>query len=418
VTGESEGRIPSGESEGRILSAEGEGRIPSAYTMSLTLFLVGFGMFVALLTDQSALTFLCAMVFSMAAGAKAWSRVGLSGVRSQLRLDKKKMFPHETLGLTVAADNKKFLPVWLQVKIPLGEALRTGSRPGPLQQDSGLLSYQRVEFEWQLTELRRGVHPIGPVQLEAGDLLGFYTSEKQADFSDIIVYPRLVALSRIPFPRRDFFGKPGINSPVEDPTYIHGTRDYQCGRAARYIHWKASARHGRLMEKLCEPAEREKVLFLVRADRFDEDASGESMESCLEVAASLAVRLDRLRFSVGIATNARLQGSDRATVRISRSPAQLSQVLETMARIEPQPAGDLINVVRRGPPLSWTVTAVCFTYRNDAGSLALRQYFRDRQIPLVTIVCDRSADIATIRTDAEEGVYRLDDIREQRAGQL
>lgn len=417
MTAESEDRIPAAETEDRIPSGESEDRIPSAYTMSLTLFLVGFGMFVALLTDQSALTFLCAMVFSMVAGAKAWSRVGLSRMRSELRLDKKKMFPDETLGLTVTADNKKFFPVWLQVKIPLGEALRTGSEQGPLKQDSGLLSYQRVEFEWQVTELRRGVHPIGPVQLEAGDLLGFYTSEKKADGSDIIVYPRLVALSRIPLPRRDFFGKPGINSPVEDPTYIHGTRDYQCGRAARYIHWKASARHGRLMEKLCEPAEREKVLILVRADRFDEDPSGESMESCLEVAASLAVRLDRLRFSVGIATNARLQGSDRATVRISRSPAQLSQVLETMARIEPQPTGELIGVLRRGPTLSWTVTAVCFTYKFDAGSLALRQYFKDRKIPLVTVVCERSADVDTIRTDAEEGVYRLDSIREGGDGQ-
>ncbi len=401
-----------GENGNRIPSTEGEDRIPSAYTMSLTLYLVGFAMFIALLTDQSALTFLCAMVFSMAAGAKAWSRFGLSRMRSELRLDKRRMFPDETLGLTVAAENGKFLPVWLQVKVPLGEALRAGSEPGPLKQDSGLLSYQRAEFDWQVTELRRGVHAIGPVRLEAGDPLGFFTSVKQADGSEIVVYPRLVALSRIPLPRRDFFGKPGVHSPVQDPTYIHGTRDYRCGRAARYIHWKASARHGRLMEKLCQPAEREKVLIVVRADGFNQDPSGEYIERCLEVAASLTVQLDRLRFSVGIATNARLQGSEKATVRISRSPAQLSQVLETMARIEPEPNGDLIGVLRRGPTLSWTVTAVCFTYGLDAGSLELREYFRDGKIPLVTVVCDRGADIAPVRTDVEAGIYRLDDIRE------
>jgi uncharacterized protein (DUF58 family) len=178
------------ESEDRIPPAESEDRFPSAYTMALTLYLVGFGMFVALLTDQSALTFLCVMVFSMVAEAKAWSRLGLSRIRSELRFDKKKMFPDETLGLTVTADNKKILPVWLQVKIPLGEVMRVGSGPGPLKQDSGLLSYQRVEFEWQVTELRRGVHPIGPVQLEAGDPLGFFVSKKKDRFQR---YSRLPA---------------------------------------------------------------------------------------------------------------------------------------------------------------------------------------------------------------------------------
>ena len=142
------------------------------------------------------------------------------------------------------------------------------------------------------------------------------------------------------------------------------------------------------------------------------------MESCLEVAASLTVQLDRLRFSVGIATNARLKGSDKATGRISRSPVPLSQVLETMARIEPEPAGELIGILQRGATLSWTVTAVCFTYRFDASGLALRQYFKDRKIPAVTVVCKRSADdVAPIRTDAEEGVYRLDDIRGRGDGQ-
>jgi hypothetical protein len=60
------------------------------------------------------------------------------------------------------------------------------------------------------------------------------------------------------------------------------------------------------MEKVCEPAQREKILILVRVGCFADDQTGESFESCLEVAASLAVQLDRLRYSVGLAINGRL----------------------------------------------------------------------------------------------------------------
>jgi len=356
------------------MTAEIEDRVSSAYTLPLILVLVGLGLFAALLTRQSTLTFLCILVFTMAAGAKAWSRLSMAGIQSSLRVDKKKMFPAETLTLSIGVANNKILPVWLQVRVALKGAMRAASGQAVLKKDSGLLWYQRVSFGWQLTALKRGVHRIGPVVLEVGDLLGFYPQMKQTpDFHDVIVYPRLVPLNPARFPRRDFFGIPGVRSPIEDPIYIHGARDYQCRRPARYIHWKASARHNRLMEKVCEPAEQEKILMLVCADRFSSDHTGESFECALEAAASLAVELDRKRFAVGLVTNGRLKGGGKAAVKISRNPGQLSDILETMARLEPVPAGDMLDLLQHGLTLPWGVTAVCFTYRLDSTSLALNQ---------------------------------------------
>lgn len=394
------------------MTTETEDRIPSAYTLPLILVLVGLGLFVALLIRQSSLTFLCILVFTMAAGAKAWSRLSIARIQSDLSVDKKKMFPAETLTLSIGVANNKILPVWLQVRVALKGALRNASGQTALKKDSGLLWYQRVSFSWQLTALKRGVHRIGPVALEVGDLLGFYPQMKQTpDFHDVIVYPRLVQLNPVRFPRRDFFGIPGIRSPIEDPIYIHGTRDYQCRRPARYIHWKASARHNRLMEKVCEPAEQEKILMLVCTDRFSSDPTGESFERALEVAASLAIQLDRTRFAVGLATNGKLKGGGKAALKISRSPGHLSDILETMARLEPVPAGDMVDILQRGLTLPWGVTGVCFTYRLDAASLALNQYFRYRNIPMVMIVCDQTADLTAAETKTTEKIYRLDDIR-------
>ena len=50
------------------------------------------------------------------------------------------------------------------------------------------------------------------------------------------------------------YAQPGPGSGI----YIRGHGDYQAGRPSRFIHWKASARHHRLQEKVFDPSEQEK----------------------------------------------------------------------------------------------------------------------------------------------------------------
>lgn len=396
------------------MTVETENRTASAFTLPLILLLVGVVLFVALLTRHSALTFLCMLVFAMIAGTKAWSRLSIAGVQSELFINKKKMFPSETLTLTVGVKNNKLLPVWLQVRVTLGRAVRDDSGEAQLNKGSGLLWYQRVNFSWQLSALRRGVHRIGPLELEVGDLLGFFPIRKRRPaFHDVIVYPRLVPLNSVTLPRRDFFGIPGVKSPIEDPVYIHGTREYQYRRPARYIHWKASARQNRLQEKVCEPAEQEKILMLILTDRFSRDRSGETFERCLEAAASLAFQFERMRCSVGLVTNGRVNGGGTAAVKISRNPGQLSEILETMARLEAVPAGDMVDILHRGLTLPWGVTCISFIYDLNAASLALNQYFKHRGVPTVMVVCDEKMKLTTAETKTSEKIYRLNDIRAQ-----
>jgi len=388
-----------------------EDRIPSAFTIPLVLFLVGAALFAALLADQSFLIYLCVLVFTLAGGAKLWSRLSFARIRGALQVDKQKMFPGETLNLTIQAENDKLLPVWLQVRVGLQGALKSEDGSTQLEKDSGLLWFQKVSFNWELTALKRGVHRIGPLVFEVGDLLGFYPRQKKtADFHETVVYPRLVQLKRLPLPRRDFFGIPGVKSPIEDPVYIHGTRDYQHRRPARFIHWKASARLNRLMEKICEPAEQEKILIMVRVEHFSEDPTGESFERCLEAAASLAVELERRRYAVGVTTNGRLKGGGRPELKISRSPGQMADILETLARLEPYPAAALTELLQQGAALPWGITAVCLTCRFDAGALEVEHYFRRRRIPLVTIVCDAAAASQAAEAGRAGSLYRLEEI--------
>ena len=120
-----------------------------------------------------------------------------------------------------------------------------GPERKPLRAEGGLLWYQTVAFRWEVTASRRGLHSLGPHRLVAGDLLGFFSRVgTEGNGLHVVVYPRIVPLRPFPLPRRDFFGIPGAEGPVKDPVFILGTRDYQPGRPAKHIHWKASARLG------------------------------------------------------------------------------------------------------------------------------------------------------------------------------
>ena len=387
-------------------------RLPSVFIISPVLVLVGVLLFIALLNGQASLAILCMLVFSIVAGARIWSRISLSKIHSALSFDKKKLFPDEALDLSVRLENRKFLPVWLRLQIAQGGSLVMDSGETVLKKECGLLWYQAIHFDWRLRAVRRGVHRIGPLELKVGDLLGFYPKKKIIHRThEIIIYPRRVALNPVPLPRRDFFGMPGAKSPIVDPVYIYGTRDYHQRSPARFIHWKASARHNRLQEKVCEPAEQEKVLMLIRTDRFEADPSGETFERCLEAAASLAMKFDRMRYALGLVTNGRINGDGRSFLPVSRNRNRISEMMETMARLDAKPQGKMLDILRKGMTLPWGVTCVCFQFEPDDESRELNQYFKNRNVPMVTIACGLSDDLPQEETKDARMILSLKDIR-------
>jgi uncharacterized protein (DUF58 family) len=382
-----------------------EHRLPTLFIIPLIQFFVGLLLFIALLHGQRDLTMLAFLVLGMVIAARLWSRLSLSGIKSYSTVDAQKVFPGETLTLKMSAENAKLLPVWLQMKVPVDGALHPSSRETTFAKESGLLWYQRAQFQWELTAQRRGVHEIGPTQVKVADLFGFFPREKEAQGSlHIIVYPRLVPLKPISLPRRDLFGVPGAKSPVQDPIYILGTRDYQHWRPARHIHWKASARHNRLQEKVFEPSEQEKVLLVVEVNRFEENDAAEAFERTIEVVASLAAQFDQKGYAVGFATNGVVEGGP-AILPIGRSPQQVPSILEALARLKMKAMADLANTLNRGLQLAWGASCVHFSYERGEG------YFSNRNTPVVFVVCRPRSSSEEDEPRLRGRVYRLDEIR-------
>lgn len=387
-----------------------EGRLPSIFVFPLMQFFVGLVLFVALLNGHLQLAVMAILVLIIFWGSWAWSRLSLSGIQCRSTVDRQKVFPGEKLVLRVEAQNSKFLPVWLRMEVPLDGSLLPFTHENALSEETGLLWYQKANFNWELTARQRGVHRVGPLRVQAGDLLGFFQKERAMKGSFYVtVYPCIVPLRPLSLPRRDLFGLPGAKSPVQDPVYILGTRNYQHRSPARFIHWKASARLNRLQEKVFEPSEQEKVLLVLEVDGFSENEAEEDFERIIEALASLAVRLDHMGYATGLATNGSLWGGGPPILPIAKNARQLPNILEALARVQMIPSGEIMKVLEGGLELSWGVSAICFSYQQDIKTQSIEQYFSLRKTPLASIVC-RSGTIPGPEDKNQRRVHLLKDI--------
>jgi uncharacterized protein (DUF58 family) len=388
-----------------------EDRVPTVFIIPLILLFVLFFLFVALLQNHFELTIFTILILIMMGGAKLWSKAVLSGLRFFPKINKQKVFPGETITFQIRAENPRFLPAWLQMSLSLDSTLQPTSGEGTLTKESGLLWYEKVQFSWELAPQKRGVYPIGPLRARVGDLFGFFTGEREAgDGLSITVYPRLVPVQSFFIPKRDFFGVPGGKSPVQDPIYILGTRDYQGWQPAKYIHWKTSARHSRLQEKVFEPSEQEKVLMVVDVSRFQGEGAAEAFERTLEIVASVVVQLDQKGYAVGFVTNGSLVGGGATVLSVAASPGQISAILELLARLNMEAHGNLLDTLKRGLDLPWGVSCVFFSYEKEETALTVEEYFSHRKIPTVFFQCGPRS----VHSENEHGfnkrIYRLEDL--------
>lgn len=165
-----------------------------------------------------------------------------------------------------------------------------------------------------------------------------------------------------------------------------------------------------MQEKVFEPTEQEKVLLAVDVNQFASHKAEEEFEQTLEIVASLAVRMDKLGFAVGLVTNGAIFGGGPAIVPISRNRQQLPAVLEVLAKLQMESKGDLMDTLRRGLEVHWGMSCVHFSYEEDGTVVAAEQYLKHRKTPVIFFVCHPRF---TSREDSSE-VFRkvrcLDDI--------
>ena len=162
----------------------------------------------------------------------------------------------------------------------------------------------------QLSE-QRGVHGPTVVGLVVTDALdqrrsGFVTS----DGRPTTVHPRRVW----PLPVRHWTAGGDTDLGTRFGLDVAGVRDWTRGDSARAVHWRASARHSRLIVVERRDPQRESLQIVIAGDRFDADG-----ESRLATAASTAV--DALAY--GAQVSAVFASGWRLEAAPSRAPLAL-----------------------------------------------------------------------------------------------
>jgi uncharacterized protein (DUF58 family) len=345
--------------------------LPSGLAVAFALASLALG----LAFGQKALGWIGIFSLILVAGSKAWASEGGKGLKLQLGLDRSHVFPGETVKLRLSLENRSMLPVRARVRAELPAGASAGElSPEGADHSSGLFD-RRVGAKGRATKIlelrpeKRGVFVFGELGLAARDPFGFFEHRSRVlAGEDIVVFPRVFALDRESFPALGFFGATASASSLEDPAYAAGIRDHRGERPARYIHWKASARRGKLQEKVFEATARREICLIVDTGSFESGApeskgAEEEFEIALEVAASIAFLYMAGGANVGYVGNGVCAGGKPGIVGSGG-------ILDTLARLQMRSDGDIAELAGRAFGTRRYPSAVYFG--RDFGESALR----------------------------------------------
>ncbi len=258
---------------------------------------------------------------------------------------------------------------------------------GWLSEEFSLLWYDHTFWQWKLTANHRGCFRIGPPFLETGDLLGFFQKRRHLSHSvEIIIYPKPISLNFISSPLKELFGKTGVISPVKDPVYPVATQDYYHGDPAKYIHWKASARHDRLQTKIFEPSSQRKTLLIIDVSTFRKNKHEGTFEKTLEVIAAAAMEFDRQGSPYGVLSNGKICGNGHVNLAMATGPEQLSMAMELLARIKMDTAFAIEEILFKDNLIPAGTGCIYCAHSLNRKNTRIAQFLREHHIPVYFII--------------------------------
>jgi len=276
-----------------------------------------------------------------------WNRLALRRIYYERRFPFPNFFYGDDISMELILTNRKPVPLaWIKINddLPIGVATGDATLGRNLTSGIDVLEtvtaaawYERIRWNYDLQVAGRGEYKIGPARVESGDPFGFLKSRMTITKTDgFIVFPKIYALDELGIPPARPLGD--IRGGIEifpDPSRPAGIRDYQLGDPLKTVDWKTTARMNKLMVKTYEPSSFHTVIIAVGVDTFDPywlSEGEEDLERVISVAASMAVHVSRLEYSIGLYSNDMPLAPGRAmTIPPSNEPEHLQTVLTSLA---------------------------------------------------------------------------------------
>jgi len=352
---------------------------------------------------------LCATGFDLARGV--WRERGLVGLVYERHLGRRECVVGDAVPLTISVWNRKALPLpWVRAEDQATEGIHVRERSLVRGEEFGLAlvnawtlaPYERVVRHFTLVAERRGVHKLGPVRLDVGDLFAGSAGIVGIEQHDRwIVRPRSVPVRGVMLRERwagDERARLGL---LEQPISYAGIRDYVPGDPVRRIHVRTSARLGRAVVKRFDPAREREVLLALDiqtlpgpawATAYDDDL----VEGLCVTAASVARRLREDGAAFGLAAAA-WSGSPRSIAFLgpSESVSQLERTLDLLARLSSFPSGPFPRLLSGLPRhLRPGATVLILTARDPASFVPAIRRLTNLGYPVTVLLHGERAEAA------------------------
>lgn len=244
--------------------------------------------------------------------------------------------------------------------------------------------------------LRRGIVTVGPATTVRSDPIGLLRREHAfEDVHEVFVHPRTTSLpSTSAGLIRDLEGSP-TRRLVDSDMSFHAIREYAPGDSRRQIHWRSTAKTGRLMVRQYEESRRSRMA-IVLAVAEHEYADPDEFELAVGCAASLGLRAVRDARDVEIVVGSEIPRVVRGRLRAIRrlpagSPRPMLDGFSGVERLEStMPIGDVCRLTAEsGDRLS-----IAFVVVGSLVSLTLLQQAAlsfPADTAVVAVKCDERA---------------------------
>ena len=172
---------------------------------------------------------------------------------------------------------------------------------------------------------RRGVQRFDGVRLGSKYPFGLFRKTRDVhEPGELLVYPEVFPVA-LPSPRSRYTGET-VNNRIGRQGEFFGLREYRDGDDRRDIHWRSTARAGKLMVREYEQEAQQRATILID-NGLPADADDDADEA-LEQAISLAASLASTYITMGYQLRLLARG---AALPFSGGALQLERVLRTLA---------------------------------------------------------------------------------------
>ena len=194
---------------------------------------------------------------------------------------------------------------------------------------------------------RRGTFKMGPLTIQSGDPFGLFRVRRHyGEAQTVLVYPSPKELPYFAIPPAHLSGGERLKRQAHHLTpNAASVRDYEPGDSLNRIHWRTTARVGRLMVKTFDTDPSSQVWIVLDLEKTVQAGGGEESteEYGVDAACSVAHHFLAADRAVGLVAYGRHAG----LLDPARGPVQYDHILETLAMASAEGTVALADVLAR-----------------------------------------------------------------------